>query len=191
MNELTNPLQKLIDTAAKSAVSKKVTETVQRHSFKKNCTDMKFILADISSSMSESVGHATKYELLRKALQDNTIDWSARRLIAFSAFAQDVNPGNIPPPAGNTALHIAIAHITTYNPCHTLIISDGRPDDEQEALKQADLLTGIIDILFIGNENDHEAISFMRKLAARSGGNTHINDLKKEKTLPILQKLLK
>lgn len=192
MNQLNNPLQAIIDAASKKAASSQIKDTLNRHQQKGNSSNKRYVLADISGSMSESVGSATKYDLLKKALGDPIIDWTAQQLIAFNSFPEPATPATLPQPSANTALHRAIEFIVPEKPAYTLVISDGQPDDEQAALNAADKLTGIIDVLFIGADNDYEAIAFLKKLAARNGGKMFIRDLQKTKSLPAtaLQRLL-
>lgn len=59
----------------------------------------------------------------------------------------------------------------------TLVISDGSPDNATTALGLAAQFRGVIDVLYIGPENDVEAIAFMRELAAAGGGRLRIEDL--------------
>jgi len=192
MNQLSNPLQNIIDEASKKAASSEIKEISRRHSYKSNNTDKRFILADISGSMGESVGSVTKYDLLKKALGDPIIDWTSQQLISFNSFPESTTPATLPLPSANTALHRAIDYILPEKPSFTLIITDGQPDDEQAALDAADKLTGIIDVLFIGKDNDVDAIAFLKKLSARNGGKIFVRDLQKTKSLPAsaLQKLL-
>lgn len=191
-NEISNPLQQIIDAASKKAASIESKKITQRHAQKSNNSGKRFVLADISASMLESVGSATKYDLLKKALSDSLIDWKSQHLIAFSSIPEPCTSSTLPLPSGNTALDRAIKYISTEKPAFTLIITDGQPDDEQSALGAADDLTGIIDVLFIGRDNDFNAISFLKKLSARSGGRMFVRDLIKTKSLPsaALKKLI-
>ena len=185
-NELANPLQSIIEAAAKTAASTKTTGLIQRHTARHSqAGNTRFILADISGSMDESAGTETKFAMLRRALQHQTIDWNINRLVAFHSFPEEIaSPAQLPSPTGGTALHLALDYIAAHNPAYTLVISDGHPDNAAAALKAADKVSGRIDVLYIGPDGDLDAIRFMYQLAGRAGGTVTIRDIKKEKTLP-------
>lgn len=184
MTNIINPLDAFIQEAAKVKTDTTITKVLTRHQQRQsaNSTIESIVLADVSSSMNEMAGNESKIEILKKALSDAKIDWTTQKLIAFSSFPQPVGqPCDLPMPNGGTALHKAIEYIYDYKPKRTLVISDGQPDSEQLALSAADLLTGKIDILYVGPDNDHQALAFMYKLAARTGGTIMTNDIMKEK----------
>ena len=101
-------------------------------------------------------------------------------LIAFSS-APQVIPGlsDLPEPSGGTALHSALTLCASFRPRHTLIVSDGQPDDAPAALSAADALPGQIDVIYVGPDNDADAMAFMRKLARLGGGRVVVHDMKK------------
>jgi len=184
--QLSNPIQQLIEAASKQAASKKTTAVLARHQERSKAqgTD-RFVLADVSSSMSESAGAQTKIALLRRALSDPAIDWNAHRLVAFHSFPEEIaTPYELPMPQGSTALHRALEMIEQEKPAYTLVISDGQPDDKKAALAAADRMTGKIDVLYIGPDDDYDAISFMYQLAGRTGGRVMVRDIVKERQLP-------
>jgi Mg-chelatase subunit ChlD len=195
-NQLINPLQALIDAASQKAASGKIEKVVARHQSRQQATtNNRFVLADVSGSMSEMAGnYSSKIELLKKALSDPSLDWSTQQLVAFGSFPENIShPSLLPRPAGGTALHSALDFITPNQPQHILVISDGQPDSRDAALKAADKITGKIDVIYIGPDDDFEAIRFMYELAGRTGGRVVVNDLRKlPKQLPAtIQKLLK
>ncbi|HEY4207960.1 MAG TPA: hypothetical protein VGM31_14150 [Puia sp.] len=186
MNQLTNnPFDTILKQAAGRPVSADTKEIASRHAERKQGDQgVKIILADISSSMAERVGADSKIELLRKALTQLGLDWTKYKLFAFHSFPQKCLDANtIPEPTGSTALHLALKECVIFQPQTTLVISDGQPDDAAAALKEADNLSGRIDCLYIGPENDVAAIAFMRALAARTGGKVVTKDIAKEKQL--------
>lgn len=195
-NQLINPLQALIDAASQKAASGKIEKVVARHQSRQQATTHnRFVLADVSGSMAEMAGNYTsKIELLKKALSDSSLDWSTQQLVVFGSFPEKIShPSLLPHPAGGTALHTALDFIAPSQPIHILVISDGQPNSRDAALKAADAISGKIDVIYIGPDDDFEAIRFMYELAGRTGGRVVVNDLRKiPKQLPAtIQKLLK
>lgn len=52
----------------------------------------------------------------------------------------------------------------------TLIITDGEPDSEADALAAAAEITGRIDVIYCGREDNRRAIDFLSRLARSTGG---------------------
>ena len=118
--------------------------------------------------MNEGVGAAgcwmRKIDLLRQAL-DRPIA-AGETVLAFHSLAERLTSLQaIPEPMGGTALHLAICVGAAVMPGHTLVVSDGQPDDPAQALAAAAQLSGTISTLYLGSDTDKEAIAFMRKLA--------------------------
>jgi hypothetical protein len=169
---MANPLQSLINQASNTESTGEVSRLRQRQ---QTATDEVVILADVSDSMSESAGGKKKIEVLRDALSRVWPNAQNARLIAFSSlpvFLSD--PQNLPDPSGSTALHLAIQSAQSFKPSRTLVISDGRPDDEMSAFAAADELTGQIDVIYCGPEGDTQAILFLQRLVRRTGGTCHV-----------------
>jgi hypothetical protein len=118
-------------------------------------------------------GGRRKIDVLRDAVQ--AVCAPRDRLVTFSSRAADVMA--IGEPDGGTALHLGLAHIEPWRPSHTLVISDGQPDNEGAALAQADQITGIIDVLYVGPDSDRAAMDFMRRLARVGCGTMHAADI--------------
>ena len=165
---IANPLQSLINQAAKEESIGTVTKLRQRA---QTGNETVVILADISTSMDESAGNRKKIEILRDALASV---WPAAlnaRLIGFSSLPVHLSdPACLPSPFGSTALHLAIDSAKCLLPSRTVIISDGRPDNEMTAFAAADKLSGRIDVIYCGPEGDTQAILFMQLLARQTGG---------------------
>ena len=51
-----------------------------------------------------------------------------------------------------------------------VVISDGEPDSKSKALNIARQYQNRIDVIFVGDETDRDAIRFMNQLATASGG---------------------
>ncbi|MES2879168.1 MAG: vWA domain-containing protein [Pseudomonadota bacterium] len=175
-NELTNPLQMLLKTAASTLPVSTGRVAIQQAKLDRRAGES-VILADYSDSMASAAwGGQRKIDVLRQAVTGARQQKPAR-LIVFSASAREVD--TIPEPQGNTNLVEGLRQALAYDPGVTLVISDGRPDRPDLALKEAAKFRGVIDALYIGPESDTEAIAFMRRLAAAAGGRAQINDLAK------------
>lgn len=188
MSNLVDPLQNLINQAAQI---KPKTRTIQQYTQRldpKN-TSGTLLLLDISGSMSDWVGEYRKIDLLRQALNRELAQ--GETAIAFHSTTAILSSLQaIPDPMGGTALHLAILEGSKLRPKHTLVVSDGRPDDEAQALAAAASLSGIINTLFIGSDNDHNAINFMRQLARLGCGKAEVCDLRRPQQQYIFPQLI-
>lgn len=184
MSNLSNPLEQILAQAAQlpdSGALKKVSLRI-------NATGEKsVILFDVSLSMNELLlSGERKIDILRSVF---CCPKAANEIaIAFGSIATIIPDfASIPHPNGNTDLEQAIFLATTYKPRTTLVISDGMPDCETKALNAAKRLTGVINCLFIGNEDDVNAISFMKKLARIGCGQSTVCDISKLDGAPRLK----
>lgn len=172
-----NPLAALIKQAGDNLPAR-TGEAERVASRLRTAGDEDVVLADVSQSMAEPAGDKRKIDLLRAAF-----DYALRgheRLIAFNSSTLVLSsPSDLPAPAGGTALHLALAEAAAYRPRYTLLISDGQPDSEELALREADNLSGIIDVIYCGPADDARAISFMRRLARTGSGKLHIYDVQR------------
>jgi hypothetical protein len=182
--DLTNPLQALISRAATvTPATTGVTATYQRRL--DAAGNETLILVDVSGSMSEPVGAGSnsprKITVLQRALHRALhLKIPSPPLIAFASIATEVSHfSDLPEPAGGTAMHLALEMAIGHKPRHTLVISDGHPDDPEAALSVAARLSGIIDVIYIGPDNDAEAIAFMRALARAGAGRVVVHDLRR------------
>jgi hypothetical protein len=177
--DLSNPLQALIKGAAKGLPA----TTGETERFKARLSGAGqgvVILADTSSSMAESAGARTKAEILREALDQVWPDLQGGRLVAFDSTSRELmSPTTLPSPSGGTALHLALDAAAAHRPAKTLVITDGRPDSESEALAAADRLCGVIDVIYCGPDVDQVAIDFLRRLARLGAGRAVIRDVVK------------
>ena len=126
----------------------------------------------------ECKGKDRRIDVLRKAVE--ALDWQSYRLFTFDSFCVEVpNPSALWTTGGGTALDLGLLEIAKLNPSQTVVISDGEPNDEEDALAAAKELTGTISTVFIGDDGDKDAIAFMRKLATLGCGSTFVRDLGK------------
>jgi hypothetical protein len=145
------------------------------------------ILADVSSSMAERAGAQSKSEILKCAIADSMGENRNEVLVAFSSTPRICKGAEwLPDPSGSTALHLALEYLFDFKPRATLVVSDGRPDDEQKALDAAERLTGRIDVIYVGPDDDTQAIAFMNKLARVGCGRVIVEDVVKNAARPRL-----
>jgi hypothetical protein len=182
-NALTNPLQALIQQAAKQTPA--TTGETERYRQRYASAGERIILVcDTSGSMAESAGAKRKIDHLHEAL-DAVIEGMSHPgpvpvLIAFDSVAREIgSPSALPAPSGGTALHLALRAAAGHRPRQTLVISDGRPDSETEALVAAAALPGRIDVVYCGPDTDTQAIAFMRRLAGVGCGRVIVHDIRR------------
>jgi hypothetical protein len=176
MSSLINPLQAIIDRAAKENSSNSLR--IYRERLNANPSGGTVIILDISYSMAETVhGGKRKIDILRDAMNRN-ISPNEILLIFSSDCRLIYDFSSIPEPYGGTAMHLAILNAAMHKPKHTLIVSDGQPDCKKQALSAAKNLSGIISTLFIGSDEDLEAIAFMSQLANVGCGRSEVCDIR-------------
>ena len=186
-NSIVNPLQNLLSSASKKLP--KTTNNVD--SFKKRLEHKgkKIILADISESMNlPAWSNYSRIEVLRESV--NSIRDDFDKIITFNDSVHDSSE-NLDKASGSTELDKAIKYIKKYNPSVTLIICDGEPNSEVKALSEAEILTGIINVLFIGSEHNAVAINFMKQLARTGHGKYQSSDFKKPDAKKLLTENIK
>jgi len=129
------------------------------------------VLADVSGSMVEKDGGSregkTRFQLLIDALNGLP---SSVTILAFSDAARQVRSIAEARPEGGTALHLAIEAAVRFSPIRTVIISDGEPDSEPQALAAVEKLTGIVDVVYCGNPSNTHARTFLESLARAGAG---------------------
>jgi Mg-chelatase subunit ChlD len=146
------------------------------------------ILCDLSSSMA-----GERVKRLREALANLWSSMPRCRIFGFNYAVFPIeHPSRIPEPTGNTALHKALETAAMLRPAKTIVISDGQPDDAEAAVNAASRIPGIIDIAFVGDENNRHAIRFMNRLARVGGGRVVVRDIAKTKELlgPVIKDML-
>jgi hypothetical protein len=169
-------LATLLKQAATRLAEKGIVGQYTRHLVQSS--DEVLVLLDVSGSMGELAGSSRKIDVLREALRYAL--HGGERLIAFATTPREIPaPASLPQPHGRTALHLALRAAKAYLPRHTLVVSDGWPDNEQAALEVATTLSGTIDVIYIGPDHDQKAIAFMRRLADVGHGRVHIHDIRR------------
>jgi hypothetical protein len=152
------------------------------------------ILADTSTSMDARVGARRAIDILRDVLVMAMQDAPAARIIAFHSVPNELTGLEphlanlkLPEPCGSTALHLALNLAAKTNPDRVIVISDGMPDDRLAALRAARALPQpvTIDCLFVGSDDDRDALGFMQTLAlcGVGKGTVGIRSLRKPEAL--------
>ncbi len=136
------------------------------------------IIVDVSGSMTseDSRGGQSRYDVALEELAQLQARMPGK--LAVLAFSDDCIfvPGGQPPLLGggtNLAGALRFAKVADVDMpgMRFVIISDGQPDDEHEALAIAKTYDNRIDTIFVGPENDwHGGRAFLQRLAAASGG---------------------
>jgi len=144
------------------------------------------VLCDVSGSMAakDSRGGLSRYDVLLQELGQLQSNLPGKlAILAFSDSCIFV-PGGEPPFMGSgtdLAAALRFAKVADGVGATFLVISDGCPDDQQEALDVARTFKSRIDSIFVGPENNRESgREFLARLATASGGKTLVADRLKE-----------
>ena len=132
------------------------------------------IIVDTSGSMCacDSRGGQSRYEVACEELRN--LQNSLPGKLALLSFSDDVQfcPSGIPfnyQCGTDLARALKFAKIADITGMRFIVISDGDPDDEQEALNVARTYKNRIDTIYVGPEGG-EGQAFLRRLAKASGG---------------------
>lgn len=187
-NIINNPLEAIIAQASQLPKTN-VADLYKKRFEGVGASNKTVILIDCSGSMATVCCGSRKIDTLKEAL---TGQKPGAILIAFSTGAKEIpNVESVPDPSGSTELHDGLRIAGYHKPRHTLVISDGRPDDANLALFEANQITGTISTLFIGDDDDKGAIAFMRELAGCGCGVASVCDLRRDGNKPQLRGQIK
>lgn len=132
------------------------------------------IIVDTSGSMDQhdSRGGKSRYDVACEELRQ--LQSSLPGKLALLSFSSDVMfcPNGIPFQFGgmtDLAKALKFAKVADVAGMRFIVISDGQPDSESEALTVARTFKNRIDTIFVGPENG-EGKDFLNKLARASGG---------------------
>jgi Mg-chelatase subunit ChlD len=153
------------------------------------------ILVDTSGSMDsrDSRGNRSRYEVACEELSQ--LQRAMPGAIGIVAFSDRVEfcPAGIPTYFGggtDLAGGLRFIKIADLPGMRFVVISDGEPQDEAEALRVARTFKSRIDVIFCGPEDRPAGRDFLQRLAAASGGQSITADRAKELSAGI-QYLLK
>jgi len=135
------------------------------------------VIVDVSGSMAtnDSRGGRERYQVALEELANLQASLRGRvAVIAFSDVPLFVPGGQPPFLAGGTDLAGALkfARVADTPGVRFFVISDGLPVDGRAALAEAAQFQARVDTVFVGDERDHAARSFMLRLATQQGGQT-------------------
>lgn len=144
-----------------------------------------FLLIDCSGSMKERMRNGKRrIDGLRIVVKDVQAEQPDVKLIMFPGEG-DGTPhvtGSPHEPHGGTPLAQAIEVARSLEAGRVVVISDGVPDDESQALDSAQRFGGRIDVVFVGNPHE-PGEAFLLRLAESTGGTSFTGDLSEMKEL--------
>lgn len=142
-------------------------------------------IVDVSGSMEmrDSRGGQSRYRVALEELAK--LQQSRPGKVAVIAFSDSVEfvPGGVPPMLGggtDLAAALRFAHMADSAGMRFVVISDGYPDDDEAALREAAGYRGRIDTVYVGPESDRVGREFLQKLATANGGQAVTADCAKE-----------
>lgn len=144
------------------------------------------IIVDTSGSMDQrdSRGGNSRFDVACEELArlQNSMPGKIA-VISFSNDAQFCPSGYPVYEGGSTKLHRALefCKVADVPEMKFIVISDGQPDSETDALRIAATYTNKIDTIYVGPEDDYGGgQAFLKKLAKSSGGQSIAVDRAKE-----------
>jgi hypothetical protein len=152
---------------------------------------MPILLLDVSGSM--EIGSPRRIDLLWDAVRRLKTPQSRWRVAAFSSRCRWVELKDCPEPEGTTDLAQAFAEIGKVAPTSATLITDGQPDDAEAAHAAGLLLKCPINICFVGDADDSQAVEFCRRLCEATKGTFATEALTLaalEKTTQTIRKML-
>lgn len=133
------------------------------------------LIVDCSSSMEQrdALGGKQRYEVAVSELaRIQSSNPGKFAVIAFATTAYFCPDGNLIRPIGTTNLADALrmARIADVAGMRFIVISDGEPNNENDALNEARKFVGRIDAVYVGPENDIDGgRAFLDKLVRANG----------------------
>jgi hypothetical protein len=132
------------------------------------------LLLDVSGSMGEEAEPGrTKIDALREIVRG----LNAPQIYAFSRVCRKVAREDIPDPSGGTALHVAFAKIKSHRIARAVLITDGIPDDEDAAIREAAGLS--LEIFYVGPAPKPPFLDRLTR-AAKQGSAAHMESLRSD-----------
>lgn len=140
------------------------------------------ILVDISGSMEshDARGGKARHQVAQEELERLQAQLPGKlAIIAFSTHTQFVPGGKLPETESTTNLAGALKFARAADSIpdmRFIVISDGEPDSEHEALEEARLYRNRIDTIYVGPEGGSGA-RFLKRLATSKGGEALVKPL--------------
>lgn len=139
------------------------------------------IIVDTSGSMDtkDSRGDRSRYDVAIEELTN--LQASLPGKIAVISFSSAVlfDPSGTPTKFGggtDLAKALKFVKVADIEKMKFILISDGQPDSEREALSIAKTFKNKIDVIYVGPESNPTGRDFLSKLAAATGGKTIMAD---------------
>ena len=133
-----------------------------------------FVMVDVSGSMldRDAGSGKTRYDMACEQLKHLQAENPGEIAVACFSGAAQFCPGGVPVMIGDTtdvgaALRMML--MADGAGIRLVLISDGEPDNEPEALSMAAKFKSKIDTIFVGREDGYGR-EFLRKLSAATGG---------------------
>lgn len=132
------------------------------------------LLLDVSGSMADHAEPGIrKIDALRRIVRDLTAPY----IYAFSRACKRVTRENIPDPQSITALAQAFAKIKSQRITRAVLITDGLPDDEESAIREASGLS--LEIFYVGPAPKPDFLDRLAR-AAKAGSQAHQASLRRD-----------
>ena len=129
------------------------------------------LLLDVSGSMADEAGPGvSRINALRKVVCGLT----AQYIYAFSRGCRRISRENIPDPQSTTAMAQAFAKIKSQSITRAVLVTDGLPDDEDAALREAAGLS--LEIFYVGPAPKPEFLDRLAR-AAKPGSKAELVSL--------------
>jgi uncharacterized protein YegL len=126
------------------------------------------LLLDTSGSM--SAGEPRRIDLLWQIVQALRTPQARWRVATFNTYCRWSGVATVPEPSGTTDLGGAIRMIAEAAPLRVTLVTDGEPDDQEDAYEAAVTLQCPVNILFVGDPGDAEATAFCQRVCAVTKG---------------------
>jgi hypothetical protein len=151
----------------------------------KATADYPMLLIDVSGSMQYTLRANGKSRV--EALREIVAQIRQERkdpMIAFGGRETEAPRfvDHVPDADGGTPLHLAITLAQQHGATRLVVISDGLPDLQDEAMARAKAFGGRVDVVFVGDPGEPGSF-FLDELARATGGQRLEGDLAQQKQL--------
>jgi len=143
------------------------------------------VIVDTSGSMDirDSRGKRRRYDVACEELAKLQADNPGKLAVVSFSNSAYFCPGGVPIfLGGDTDLARALQFVRSWDGTGLafIVVSDGEPNDEQAALREAQTFKSPISTVYVGPETDRSGALFLRRLAEMSGGKHATADRVKE-----------